>query len=660
MQDILKKCLFIAVVTLLFTTLYSCGGKDEPTPINQNSGKVKVVLPSEIEVVRGGEITLDIKEGMVNTQDKILLQNDYKTYTCDITSSASDKFSFYVPTSVVSAIYKISLIKNDKTYAFGSFKLTIKSKISEIPMGATLYGIVESVDGNPIEGVVVTDGKNCTQTDSRGIYALNSEKSLGYVSISVPSGYEPETSGVFPQIYGMTVLSPKVLEEVSFRLKKVEGQDSFKVLFFGDQHLCNRSNDLKQYKVFCNDVNEYVAANAPKHIYAITLGDMTWDVNWKNGFAMPEYVAEINKNITDLIVYHTIGNHDDDPQGVGNAGAKQMMLTQIAPPWYSFNIGKAHFCVCDNIDCSKYDGSSRSYQGCFYGDQIEWLKNDLKYVDKSAPLFIMTHAPMYNHSTYDPKAYEPRGGLNYTDVFNLVKAFSDVHFVNAHTHQSHTVLPQDTKTEPFNCPVYEHNIAAVCAAWWYGGYYSGCNICCDGTPAGYAIFDFEGKNISWNYKGTSMDEKVQFMAFDLNKVNFSNYEWKKLTNDKVKDEFTKYQEEYDGIKHKNEVYVNVWNWNNDCKLTVKTTDGKELPVTQVRVYDPLSIMAVTIPHFDRNITSVPGTETGKRYHGFSIVCPDEDSDIVITFTDKFGRTYTENFERPHQFTISEYTNKYFR
>ncbi len=639
---------------LLGSLLYSCGGKDEPTTNTNNTGKVKVVLPSEIDVARGGVITLEIKEGTVSTDDKILLQKDTKTFTCDIVSAEPDRFSFGIPVSFSSAIYKVSLSKNGKNYDFGSSKINIVSNIP-IPQGATLYGIVETQDGEPVEGVVVTDGKNCTLTNSQGIYALNSDKNLGYVSISVPSGYEPETSGVFPQIYSRTVLSSVVPEEISFRLKKVDGQDNFKVLFFGDQHLRDKSNDLKQYKVFCNDVNEYVASNASTHVYAITLGDMTHDTNWKDGFGLPEYVAEANKNLSNLIVYHTIGNHDNDPYGIGNVGAKNVMLTQVAPPYYSFNIGKAHFCICDNIDCSKYDGSSHNYQGCFYGDQVEWLKNDLKYVDKSSSVFIMTHAPMYNHSTTDPTVYEPRGGLNYPDVFNLVKDFAEVHFVNGHLHQSHTVLPKDTKEAPFNYPVYEHNVAAVCAAWWYGGYYSGCNVCTDGTPGGYAIFDFNGNNISWNYKGTGMDENVQFMAFDLNKVNFSNYEWKKLKSENVKLEFAKYQEEYDGVKHKNEVYVNVWNWNNDCKISVKTVDGKDLPTTQVRIFDPLSILAVTLPHFDRSISSIPGTETGKRFHGFKVVCPDTDSDIVITYTDKFGRVYKETFERPHQFTISTYT-----
>ena len=61
--------------------------------------------------------------------------------------------------------------------------------------------------------------------------------------------------------------------------------------------------------------------------------------------------------MTDLILYNVIGNHDHDPNSIAsNFDATNPFLTNVAPAWYSFNIGAVHFVVIDDIDCERYDG----------------------------------------------------------------------------------------------------------------------------------------------------------------------------------------------------------------------------------------------------------------------------------------------------------------
>ena len=59
---------------------------------------------------------------------------------------------------------------------------------------------------------------------------------------------------------------------------------------------------------------------------------------------------------------HTMGNHDNDMNATSDFDAEIRYRTVIAPTYYSFNIGKVHYVVLDDIDCSSYDGTdSRNY-----------------------------------------------------------------------------------------------------------------------------------------------------------------------------------------------------------------------------------------------------------------------------------------------------------
>ena len=57
--------------------------------------------------------------------------------------------------------------------------------------GMDYCGVVTDTDGNPVSGVTVSDGFNCTVTDSYGIYQLKKGSDFSaMVNISIPSEYE--------------------------------------------------------------------------------------------------------------------------------------------------------------------------------------------------------------------------------------------------------------------------------------------------------------------------------------------------------------------------------------------------------------------------------------------------------------------------------------
>ena len=96
-------------------------------------------------------------------------------------------------------------------------------------------------------------------------------------------------------------------------------------------------------------------------MYAMTLGDMTWDIYWyDNHFSFKEYLEEINQDIKGLQIFHTMGNHDNDYKAFrpdADFKAASEYVRNVAPTYYSFNIGKIHYVVLYDIDCSNYDGT---------------------------------------------------------------------------------------------------------------------------------------------------------------------------------------------------------------------------------------------------------------------------------------------------------------
>ena len=61
---------------------------------------------------------------------------------------------------------------------------------TETPADGDTYGYIKDTNGNPVEGVVVSDGYSCTATDAEGRYALTRNADAGFVFYSLPSAYK--------------------------------------------------------------------------------------------------------------------------------------------------------------------------------------------------------------------------------------------------------------------------------------------------------------------------------------------------------------------------------------------------------------------------------------------------------------------------------------
>lgn len=632
--------------------------KDEATEVASDSFGVSFDCPSLIEVSKGGEYTFQVEGGEEpQASDVLVLEStDGISYTCTLVSVSENSFTVKISEGCESGTYRVFIKRGDRKKQIGSTYINIVEGMDFTPdAGTTVYGVVSTADG-PVPGVVVSDGVEVTVTNEQGIYQLQSDKEWGYVFISVPAGYEVPAEGVLPQFYKMMKGDASTAERVDFSLTAVDGQDDYKVLVLGDMHLANRTGDLKQFMEFTSDLNAYRALHQQEKMYAIALGDMTWDLYWySNSYALPEYLNTINSQVKGLQIFHTIGNHDYDYKATNDRDAESRFMDYIAPTYYSFNLGKVHYVVLDDIDCSNYDGTtSRDYEKRVSAGQLSWLAKDLSHVDKSVPLVVVMHAQMFYPSQTDGFKVD-HDVLNTTQLLNVLDGYK-VHFITGHTHMNYNVTPDDAVTG--GREVYEHNTGAICGSWWWSGYLTpGVHLSPDGTPGGYAIWSVNGTDMEWMYKATGWTEDYQFRSYDLNNVHFSLADVPQMPAGvpaSVKKEYMKYVDAYPENQD-NEVLINVWNWNPRWTLKVTDENGNTLTPEEVWAYDPLHVAAMSVKRFNSStLTSTPSFITEKFPHFFKVKAADADVDLTITVCDEFGHQWTENMQRPKAFSTDAY------
>ena len=642
----MKKTFFLQVISciILGLAVAGCTKTEEFADFD-----VQFNVPEAVDVNYGStEMSFRVMFGKVPLQSDIIILGDPSgnLHDCAITKLSQTSFSIRLYDGMVSGVYNVYIQRGSLKILKGSMTVTItyKSDIVEEEElkpeeGNNVYGVV-SCGSEGVPNVVVSDGYQVVTTDSKGVYQFKSDKKHKYVFVSVPAGYEALAEGVFPKIHTQLVKGVDEAERVDFPLVKVEGQDEHTMLVFGDLHLAARTSDAKQFAEFVKDVNSYVTTNADRKIYALTLGDMTWELYWvSNGYAFDEYKRDIN-GIKGLQVFNTIGNHDHDMAYAGDFDTVTKYKKSIAPTYYSFNIGKVHYVVLDDIQCTntgENTSASRSYNDIVVQEQMDWLKKDLSHVAKTTPVVVTMHAPMYNDSN--------NSSLNNSAALEqILKDYTVSHVWTGHTHKMYNV----DKTSSIK--VFEHNAGAVCATWWWTGHLtSGMHIAQDGAPGGYSIVDVTGTNFKWQFKGTGREINHQFRTYDRNEIVMTaeNYMPSNKLNATNKKTFESDASDWVKSDKSNYIYINVWNYDPNWVIEVKE-GGKVLNVERVSIKDPLHLIAYNA----KNPTGGFGTSVTK--HMFRVKASSATSTLDIKVTDRFGNVYTENMTRPKAFKLDTY------
>ena len=542
-----------------------------------------------------------------------------------------------------------------------------------LPKGCTIWGQV-LVDGTPRAGVAVSDGLDISLTDKKGFYYLQSSKHEGSVFVSIPSGTEVEHVSGMPLFWQRLNAPAGEAERHDFTLTSVNN-DNYTLLAISDIHLANLFDDIAQFKetFMPRFREEYEKAKQHGPVYCLNCGDSVYDRYWyEYGYPIECFPKTLEEVQFPVPMFHVMGNHDNDGgtprEGDVDFNAAERYRRTMGPTHYSFNLGREHYIVLDNVVYLNSEGRIDSYEGItgkrdhdhyVTQEQMEWLQKDLATVkDKSAPLIIAFHSPMMRYKggvTGNPiiSHFQQSGGdadklLN--EFTSLFRDFPDVHFISGHSHQNMLCYgSDDSSTFPYISNIVEHNISGICGCWWQPAAHGGLTLAPDGGPAGFEVFPFSGRHMEWYFVSLDDGAQQQFRVFDMNAVR-DYYR----TNGEVRTMLKHFDKRTDyGQIEDNMLLINVWAWESKWKIRV-TENGVDLPVKHKKAENPQFTLDYYLPKAawdDNSKNRWPDkyNDPGYKPHYFWARAKSPNSTVVVTVTDSFGNEYVQTVTRPKPF-----------
>lgn len=425
-----------------------------------------------------------------------------------------------------------------------------------------------TASGKGIANVAVSDGFTVVRTDQKGKYAIQTNQETEHLFMSTPSGYEIRQVDGFAAIY-VNIHN----RHYDFDLRKTSYNDSRHFfLALGDPQVRVKEDSRQFSEESIPDIINFLQQRHKERFHGVSLGDSIWDrhVMWE------PYKNDIKR--INIPFFQVVGNHDKTEITGEQTDDNSLFKRHFGPAYYSFNRGKAHYVVLDNV---RYQ-NIKSYDGYVSEQQLNWLEQDLQGVAKDQPLFIYTHIPTHN-------AVKNRDALVY-----LLDGFQNVHFLSGHTHQN--------TNKVISSAIYEHTVASLCGAWWTGP------VCTDGTPRGYAVFEVNGNEVTWFYKSVGHDENYQFRT-SVQKLNHGLHR----------------------------IMVNVWNYDPDWKVEW-FADGQPMgSLEQIKGFDELAVALYKGKELPKERRE--WVEPKKTDHLF--IAQTNARSVLIRVTDRFGNKFEE-------------------
>ncbi|WP_236568068.1 MULTISPECIES: calcineurin-like phosphoesterase family protein [unclassified Nocardiopsis] len=278
---------------------------------------------------------------------------------------------------------------------------------------------VSDGDEAGLPGVVVTNGREVVETDHEGRYRLPAFDNMT-VSITQPSGHQvPLDEHNIPQFhynhlpegspdlrYGGIAPTGPLPSAVNFPVAESEETADA-------EQGCVIAGDLQTYD---RQEIEYARAGAirdlaERHDYAgcgaLFVGDVVGD-DLSLYPDVKDLVSVINGPVRFLP-----GNHDLDFDAPTSEHSFDTFRAQLAPEYYSFDVGDVHVIALNTVDypCTAGDDSPAgiegrcadprnrpAYNGRIDDDQLAWLERDLDLVDRDKLIVLASHISLLNYA----------------------------------------------------------------------------------------------------------------------------------------------------------------------------------------------------------------------------------------------------------------------
>ncbi len=382
--------------------------------------------------------------------------------------------------------------------------------------------------GEPgIPGVLVSNQTDVVQTDAAGRFEIMVEDET-IIFITKPTGYQTAVNeNNLPQFYyihqpkgspelkyGGLKPTGKLPKKLNFPLFKSDEPDTFEVIAFSDP----QPRDHQEIDYIRDDVvAELIGTSA---VCGITLGDIMY-----NDLSLYDRYNSIVSQIG-IPFYNVPGNHDENYDSPDDRYALETFKRHFGPNYYSFDYGKVHFVVLDDVEyLGKNEKGNPHYQGKIGERQLQWLKSDLGFVPQDFLIVLTMHIPLY--TTYGDGA-----SINVVDrdaLFEVLKNREQVLALAGHMHElEHNFIGKNLGWQGKK-PLHQLICATVSGTWWTGHKDErGIPIADqrDGTPNGYHFIRFAGNQYQEIFKSANRGNDYQLRITDpagnINKSDLPN------------------------------------------------------------------------------------------------------------------------------------------
>ncbi len=467
----------------------------------------------------------------------------------------------------------------------------------ELEEGNDLCGIIVDDSKAPIEGVVVSDGFQCVVTDEKGVYQMKRHKDAAHVFFTVPAEYRIPLSGSkYPMFFAkINATSGKVFRR-DFSLVKAQKESKFSLICIGDPQLRTTGQAIPHYYEEILPAIKKTIEESKNPSYILTLGDITHE--------NPTLLGQFKTNMGSLNTpyYVTPGNHD-------KVRAAQEYITEsfkdmFGPLYYSFDRGDVHIICLDNVVFPNITQNIVAVTD----EQLEWLRQDLSYVDKSKMLVVFYHQPI-------------RGSTegNISELINMVKDYAEVHFMCGHTHYHKNIINSSARGG-----IFEHIHATA-----NGGHTTVPYIHDDGVPSGYAVYEVSGPTMAnWYYKGGPHKKEFQIR---LHKGN------DKCGGSGGYVSYSQINTSFDA----NTVIANVFNADPEWEVRL-FENGKDMGVmTRISATNDMWSIGYRVGIMGSNYETLSKVSCDHLYWKQRSGSGVADADIKVVATDRFGNAYEQ-------------------
>lgn len=452
-------------------------------------------------------------------------------------------------------------------------------------------GWVLNEDNKGIAGVAVTDGLNVVATDSKGRYTLLSNATVGYIYITIPSGYTIPIENEAPYYFRKITDKSKTRQKIDFHLKKSARDDNRHTLIVWADPQTYFDENVPELQKAADDVQKLVhEAYTDRNVYGVVCGDIIGEIKTDKRF------FDITKqmlNATNVPFFYLLGNHDMDLDVRTNDLSKKTFNSHFGPTYYSFNRGKVHYIVLDDVF---FYAKGYGYIGYLEEKQLKWLEQDLALIPENSTVVVCCHIPTWSREARHEKWGDESLNKvmnNRRHLYELLKPYK-VHIMSAHEHYNENYILSDN--------LYEHVHAAISGLFWQSYW----NM--DGTPSGYGVYEFDGDDVKWYYKAVGNGRDFQFNAYPVG----ANKE------------------------KPNSITANVWNYDKDWKVYwyengVKQGEMQQYTGTDVTIYNDVT---ANRENYKFKYIGCAATE-----HMFFADPSSPDSEVKIEVIDPFGKVY---------------------